>query len=252
MACVRPGTEFNAAAQSNLTLELIDRDGSTVLTLSNDGDLGENESIQTAPLQDGTYFVRVTGDANAAQMYELNLLATGSGAAADAADFDRVSPFEGFASESTDNSGSFFDATDIDDFTVELAAGERLTGYLGVSNADVTATLEIVELNVSSTAAAPGENAPLPATTVPADGVYTFRVSADGLSGYDLVLLKNSVAEAAAGDSTSAAPVDLSPSSVNADDVIRLSAVGIASDNDVDLICPGLHRTLGTKTQYSP
>lgn len=66
-------TELNASEQSDLTLELIDSNGSTVLQTSNSAGLGGVESITGVDLSTaGTYFIRVTGAADAAQFYTLN------------------------------------------------------------------------------------------------------------------------------------------------------------------------------------
>ena len=67
-------SSFNTAALSDLTLELIDTDGSTVLQLANAGGLGSAESI-LENLGPGTYYARVTGDANTIQMYHLSVTA---------------------------------------------------------------------------------------------------------------------------------------------------------------------------------
>lgn len=70
------GTNFNSASQSDLTLTLYDTNGSTILTTANATGTGSAESITDFPLTAGTYFVRVTGSADAIQMYELGLSAT--------------------------------------------------------------------------------------------------------------------------------------------------------------------------------
>lgn len=65
--------ELNASEQSDLTLELIDSNGSTVLQTSNSAGLGGVESITGVDLSTaGTYFIRVTGTADATQFYTLN------------------------------------------------------------------------------------------------------------------------------------------------------------------------------------
>jgi len=67
------GTNFNAAAQSDLTLQYIAADGTTVLQTSNLTGLQGVETITTGTLAAGSYFVRVSGSANAAQFYRLSL-----------------------------------------------------------------------------------------------------------------------------------------------------------------------------------
>lgn len=69
------GTSFNAAAQSDLTLQLLAPNGITVLQSSNVNGLQGAESISSGALSAGTYFVRVSGSANAVQMYRLALTA---------------------------------------------------------------------------------------------------------------------------------------------------------------------------------
>ncbi|HFA50381.1 MAG TPA: matrixin family metalloprotease, partial [Bacteroidetes bacterium] len=68
------GTLFNALAQSNLGVELIAADGTTVLTAANANSAGFaevacNEMLPVA----GTYFVRVFGSAALVQMYDLKV-----------------------------------------------------------------------------------------------------------------------------------------------------------------------------------
>jgi len=65
---------FDTSAQSDLTLTLFDTDGSTSLATINVNPAGGTETLVDFDLgQVGTYFVRVTGSANSAQLYELDL-----------------------------------------------------------------------------------------------------------------------------------------------------------------------------------
>ncbi|MEZ6112279.1 MAG: Calx-beta domain-containing protein [Pirellulaceae bacterium] len=68
-------TSFNAAAQGNLNLELLDSNGTTVLALANVNGVGSPEAITNASLPAaGTYYARVTGTTtNAVQMYRLDV-----------------------------------------------------------------------------------------------------------------------------------------------------------------------------------
>jgi len=68
------GSSFNAAMQSDLALQLIGPNGSTVLSSSNVTGLGGTEQIVSGLLAPGTYYVRVSGNANAAQMYRLSII----------------------------------------------------------------------------------------------------------------------------------------------------------------------------------
>ena len=65
---------FNTAAQSNLTLQILDTNGSTILASANNTGIGGTESLNDIGLASGgTYYVRITGAQNAAQLYELSL-----------------------------------------------------------------------------------------------------------------------------------------------------------------------------------
>jgi hypothetical protein len=67
------GTTFNSLAQSNLALAVYGSGGSTLLASANAGAAGVAESLSNFNLPgSGTYYVRVTGSANAAQMYRLS------------------------------------------------------------------------------------------------------------------------------------------------------------------------------------
>ncbi len=67
------GTNFNALTESNLGIELLDIDGSTVLAISNGQAAGFEEFICNSSLNAGTYFIRVFGDANTVQMYDIEV-----------------------------------------------------------------------------------------------------------------------------------------------------------------------------------
>ena len=64
---------FNASSQSDLTLELIDTNGTSVLNTANATGLGGTESISSVVLPAGTYFVRVTGAQDTVQLYSLDV-----------------------------------------------------------------------------------------------------------------------------------------------------------------------------------
>ena len=71
-----PGTTFNAQTLSDLRLEVIDTNGTTVRATSFGGGFGQSESIVDVVLPAaGTYFVRVSGTANRTQMYSLGVTA---------------------------------------------------------------------------------------------------------------------------------------------------------------------------------
>ena len=73
------GTLFHASTQSDLALAILAADGTTVLHTAHSQGLGVAETLSTLLLPAGTYYARVTGTANAAQMYELNLSAVARG-----------------------------------------------------------------------------------------------------------------------------------------------------------------------------
>lgn len=77
------GTNFNALNRQDLGLEILDTNGTTVLASANATGAGGSESLSNVALPGaGTYFVRVDGPNNEAQLYEfdLGIGATGGGA----------------------------------------------------------------------------------------------------------------------------------------------------------------------------
>ncbi|NQV25636.1 MAG: pre-peptidase C-terminal domain-containing protein [Rhodopirellula sp.] len=71
-----PGTTFNAQTLSDLGLELIDSDGTTVLASSFGGGFGQSESINGFTVAAaGNYFVRIRGSENSIQAYSLSVTA---------------------------------------------------------------------------------------------------------------------------------------------------------------------------------
>ena len=66
------GTNFNPQNESNLTLELLNSAGSVIVTINNNG-LGGTEQLINQDLPNGpnTYYLRVSGAQNKAQLYEL-------------------------------------------------------------------------------------------------------------------------------------------------------------------------------------
>ncbi|MEM6457690.1 MAG: matrixin family metalloprotease [Acidobacteriota bacterium] len=71
------GTTFNALTVSNLALEVLDTDGTTVLDSIDANGAGDGEMLTGVVLPSaGTYFVRVTGSADNVQRYDLVLNAS--------------------------------------------------------------------------------------------------------------------------------------------------------------------------------
>jgi VCBS repeat-containing protein len=71
------GTLFNALAQTDLRVEILDTDGSTVLASANARGPGGTEAISNVRLPGGNYYVRVSGLNDRAQMYSLGLSLSG-------------------------------------------------------------------------------------------------------------------------------------------------------------------------------
>ena len=74
-------SSFDASNQADLTLELLDSDGTTVLASADTGGVGQGESIPSTVLTaGGVYYVRVTSPTDLVQTYQLDVtLAGGSG-----------------------------------------------------------------------------------------------------------------------------------------------------------------------------
>lgn len=69
-----PEYQFNPKTQSDLALQLLASDGTTVLQYSNKGGLGGTETISTTLSVAGTYYVRVSGKTeDRLQLYGLNV-----------------------------------------------------------------------------------------------------------------------------------------------------------------------------------
>lgn len=67
---------FDASAQSDLTLDLYDTDGTSILAISDDAGIGFSETISTHQLGDaGDYYVRIGGRSNAVQLFQLDITA---------------------------------------------------------------------------------------------------------------------------------------------------------------------------------
>ena len=65
---------YDASAQSDLSFEVLDTDGTTVLTTASVNGIGSSESLNAFDLNvAGTYFVRISGADNAVQMYQLDV-----------------------------------------------------------------------------------------------------------------------------------------------------------------------------------
>lgn len=71
------GTIFNSRVENNLSIEILDTDGTTVLAAATSAPAGVNETLSGLVLPvAGTYFVRIKGATDRAQMYSLDLTVT--------------------------------------------------------------------------------------------------------------------------------------------------------------------------------
>ena len=110
-------TSFNASAQSDLTLRLIDTNGVSPLITANSGGLGQSETIAETDLPGGgTYYLRITGAQNAAQLYQLDLTI------GDATGADTISPS---VSQWTPADGSVIVPPSVD---IDVQFSEAVTG----------------------------------------------------------------------------------------------------------------------------
>jgi hypothetical protein len=65
---------YDASAQSDLSFQILDTDGTTVLTTASANGIGASESLAAFDLNvAGTYYVRISGADNAVQMYQLDV-----------------------------------------------------------------------------------------------------------------------------------------------------------------------------------
>ena len=117
---------------SDLSLALIDTNGSTVLDLQNAGGTGDNESILDFNVNPGEYFVRITGAANNVQMYQLQV-SVDSGIAIEPGDF---------------NADGIFDCADVDALVGSIVIGDNneqfdLTGEGVVNGGDLDVWLQL-------------------------------------------------------------------------------------------------------------
>lgn len=94
------GATFNSLAQSDLALAVYGNNGSTLIASANINGIGVGEAFNNLALPgSGTYYVRITGAANAAQMYRLSGSVTNTAPAPDIAVLDG-------ATNIADNSGA--------------------------------------------------------------------------------------------------------------------------------------------------
>ncbi len=118
-------------------------------------------------------------------------------------EFSRVEPFGSLTQTSFENYGFVNDESDVDSFRFYAEAGEIFSSHLTIDKA-VTATVEIngpVTISPPFTSSAAGEPVVVEPLVVPTSGFYELRVSADGITRYQIGILRNAVTESVVGDS---------------------------------------------------
>ncbi len=133
-------SSYNTRALSNLSLQLYDTDGTTLLSSANSNGAGVGESLNGIMVGSaGTYYVRVSGSANDVQMYRLDVSAESVALPGDfdndgdyaCADIDAL--VAAVAGGSTDlqwdlNSDNDVDADDVDEWLAIAGAAENASG----------------------------------------------------------------------------------------------------------------------------
>ena len=116
--------------------------------------------------------------------------------------FERIPPDGALGYKSSSNTGFIHDVLDQDSFEFFAHAGEQISAILTI-DAAVTATIQFngpVTIAPPASSANPGETVIIPLSNVPLDGLYQLQISADGITHYDLELVRNAVNEAHVGD----------------------------------------------------
>ena len=117
--------------------------------------------------------------------------------------FVNAGPLGSLISTSYDNDGFVNEATDEDSFRFFAQAGDTLSAFLELDS-EVTAKLELigpVTVTPPITSSEPGAPIVMPTVPLPLDGFYEFRVTADGVTHYELDITRNAVYERILGDS---------------------------------------------------
>ena len=180
--------DFAALPEGAYTLTLVSGDEAFEDQLGHDLD---GEPVGTAV--DGT----PTGDGSPGGNYVVNFYVDTTTPALNS--FARLAPLGSLVSYSPGNVGVLHESADQDDFSMFLERGEILAAELEVDSA-VIGTVEIVELSLVSSSPLAGQPAVLAPAGIPADGNYTVRVTADGATGFNLNLFRNTALETVVGD----------------------------------------------------
>ena len=151
-----PGTNFNALIESNIGVELIDSDGTTVLATSNAQAAGFEEKICNALLTPGTYFVRVFGDANTVQMYDIEIEKGTTTCAVCELVINEVDYDQGGAddSEFIELYNPCSQAVDLSTYSVQLIDGDNSSNYetINLSGTLVSGDYFVICTNSNNTA----------------------------------------------------------------------------------------------------
>lgn len=215
--------DFAALPEGNYTLTLTSGDDAFEDPVGNDLD---GEPLGLNP--DGT----ISGDGVNGGDYVLNFFVDDS---VPLNPFTRVNPLGSLISGSVSNLGTLHGVTDQDDYGIFLEAGTAPTAQL-VVDPGVIGTIEIVELGLTASSLAPGQPVALPPTIIPADGIYTLRLTADVTTTFDLQIFQNTVLESSLGDTDfgnrlliNPSELELRPSTLPGRTADRFAAVGTAN-----------------------
>ncbi|HBE71285.1 MAG TPA: hypothetical protein DDW52_24320, partial [Planctomycetaceae bacterium] len=182
------------------TMTLVSGDGAFEDDLGNDLDGEPNGAGNDgAPTGDGTnggnYFINL----------ELDLETKPS------EDFQRLAPFGSGLASSLNNTVRLHDANDTDGITFFANAGDTVSAIGRVQDPGVTLSLELVGLGTAS-GSANGQSVAFAPVTIPADGVYEFRLTATGETNASVEIYPGTTVELTVGDSTVDNPLPLNNS----------------------------------------
>ena len=117
--------------------------------------------------------------------------------------FSRVEPLGSLSQTSFENHGFVNDESDVDSYRFYAEAGETISSHL-MMDEGVTATVEIigpVTVSPTFTNSTSDESVIVGPLVVPTSGYYELKVSADGITRYQIDILRNAVPESFVGDS---------------------------------------------------
>lgn len=195
--------EYEYLNEGDYTLTLLSGNGGLEDIIGNDLD---GEPI--GPQLDGT----VTGDGNPGGDYFLNFAVDNS--SPELASFVGIAPLGSLIYSSQGTTGLVNRAGDQDLFETFFEGGQNITVVLTPTDANAVLSLEILGITPNINAARPGEAIRLDGLPIVSDSFYEFRVSGNGLVGYELEVFRNAVLESAAGETDETNKLALDPSFV--------------------------------------